>query len=545
MAFRRSDRARRLRLLVVLFVVGGALALAAYIGLDLVFQDFERADYSKFDVALKGAGVAAAHPLVGIGRGAAAPVLAQFGDGRTWSMTPENILVCWAAEWGVLAALAVVLTLGSAARDMFRSNRTDVWCSGAALLTVFVHDFADFLLEMPGLVVVVAALLGAAATRRSRRVGRVRYHRAGAVAAALGVLVFMFSVPRIRPERLVAQLAGEEADVETLAATVARQHPLDPELALWVGHAYIRAGSPRAFAWLNHAMTLAPRWSSPHVMAANALLDLGAPRQAMLEVREAELRVQGRASEQACRLTSAALLLELAPEPKGAFIDRLQRCLSPATGQELDSLAIEQGVETARVRIRRARRATQRGELAVAREEALRARELDPESDGVRLALAEIEGALHGPAAALRALGLGEDESTRLIRMRVRLAASAGDEAQKQADLATLRARAGGAPRELAAVWALEGRLCERSNDWGAALRAYERAHRLAAGEPRHLQGVARVAERLGQVGRARAARRELCEGGHRGSCANSRPLESPPPSRQHTWPDQAGTEPP
>ncbi len=179
MAFRRRDRARRLRLLVVLFVVGGALALAAYIGLDSVFQDFERADYSKFDVALEGAGVAAAHPLVGIGRGAAAPVLAQFGDGRTWSMTPENILVCWAAEWGVLAALAVILSLGSAARDMFRSNRTDVWCSGAALVTVFVHDLADFLLEMPGLVVVVAALLGAATTRRSRRVGRVRYHRGG------------------------------------------------------------------------------------------------------------------------------------------------------------------------------------------------------------------------------------------------------------------------------------------------------------------------------------------------------------------------------
>jgi len=67
------------------------------------------------------------------------------------------------------------------------------------------------------------------------------------------------------------------------------------------------------------------------------------------------------------------------------------------------------------------------------------------------------------------------------------------------------------------------GRIEERRNNLGAAMQAFERAHRLQPESLAHLRAVERLARRADQGARALSAGRELCRLGDEGACARLR----------------------
>src|SRR5690606_18800912 len=110
----RSPRRRETLAIVVAGVVGIA-ALAAYLGLEQTFRDFEQGDYSKLEIARASLPLAGSFPWAGVGRGAFAPVFVALDpDGSAWTTTPENLLVVWVVEWGVPVAVLLLVGLAPA-----------------------------------------------------------------------------------------------------------------------------------------------------------------------------------------------------------------------------------------------------------------------------------------------------------------------------------------------------------------------------------------------------------------------------------------------
>lgn len=557
---RRKKGSRRRREGWGAFVVGvaGIAGLAAYLGLEQTFRDFEQGDYSKLDLAQASLPLIAEMPWLGVGRGAFAPVFVAIdADGSAWTTTPENLVVLWLVEWGVVATVVALGALVPAVWRAWRSEHREVAAAAGALAAWVVHDLVDFSMELPGLVVVAALLLGALVTprrdaspdpdRRSRRAAepttrlpsmrRERMTLVGLAATSTLVPLAAWSPlvaqrPEHRREQLLMAATVEELD--TTVRKVAVEHPLDPALAAYVAHAYERLDVARALPWVNRAMQLAPNWSAPHVAAARVLARLRAYRQALLEVREAENRQPGSATDIACALTARvddAVLLELAPGDVDGFLTRLSRCLERDRLATLDAAFLASGAESAAIHARSARRARAARDLDAARHHAERARALAPDDASSLVVLAEVRAATVGPAAGLELLGEGPAPAE-VLRARARLSAQVGDDAALDRDLSRLRALAAGQPVALAAEWAFAARLEESQGNHGAALVAAERAHQLQPGNDAHLAQVARAATRAGQRRRARAAQAELCR---RGSTTACQALEPTGLSRQRT----------
>lgn len=530
---------------VALLGAAGIVALAAYLGLERTFRDFEQGDFSKLDIARASLPLVAEMPWIGVGRGAYAPVFVSLDpDGSAWTTTPENLVVLWVVEWGIPMSLLLLAALVAAVWRAWRSEHREVAAAAGALAALAIHDLVDFSLEMPGIVVVAALLLGAIVTpRREKAAPADKPARVWMGVSAVAALVALALAPLLieqRPEALRESVlaAAIVSDLDALAMDVAHRHPLDPSLALFVAHGYERLGSREALPWVNRSMQLAPGWASPHAAAARLLVRLRAYRQALLEVREAENRQPGSASEVACAIASEvedATLLELAPEDSEAYLVRLSRCLPAERLASVDAAYLTSGRDAVTVRVRSARQALRAGDVQAAQDHADRARasSTDPSTAVV---LAEVLAVSEGPSAALNLLR-EVPASAELLRTRARLAAEAGDEALLAADLSRLRVLAAGRPAALAAEWAFLARLEDSRGNHGAALIAAERAHQLQPRDDAHLGLVARMARSSGQLRRAHAANTELCRRGVASAC---QALERTSLSRQRSQPGGA-----
>lgn len=513
----------------VLVPVGVSIAVflvATYLSLDEWTKEFQ-SDYSKLGIAVRAFSLALAFPLTGIGRGAFAPVYARVDEGREWVMTPENLPVVWATEWGIIVAAILMTAVCATIFRATRSRHLEVASASLALLALGAHDLVDFCLEMPGVAPVAAMLLGGIATRESRVRRAPRRAILWVGFASVGVAIGLGSfVPQLRSETLIRTLSTSDGDPEAVGRLVARYHPFDPELALWVGHAHSQHGDVKAFGWLTRAMQLAPHWASAHVIASEALMRMGATRQALLEVREAEVRQRNSAIEVACALVSRAppeMIIELSPDPD--YVNRLARC---ADTSEIDAVAISRGVANAGLHIRLARRALRANDLDAASAHVSEVRSQDPTTEAGLLLEVEIrwrrEGA--GPALSL----LEDKDSSPALRLRARISASSGDRVAVEQSLAELRSRVAGDHRELSRVWQFAGSVYEECGDLGQALQAYVRSEQLFSRNFKSLEGQARLAAELGQQRRSTVAWSKLCDFGVQRAC---RRLESETTPRQ------------
>lgn len=504
---------------------------------------------SKFDAAAAALPVIVSHPIAGVGRGGfAAAFVAEQGTEKRF-FHPENLPVQWASEWGIPVALALlVVVLWSIGRG-FRLKRSYAHLGGlAGLLAIGTQQLADFSLEVLGVAVVAAAVLGAVADSV-----RVRFDVplrklcsfmslacvAGAVLAGSLHQRDLFTL-----EMQMRAALERDARVETrrLVRTGLALHPSEPIFALGGAEVAVRERDVSAGRWINRAQDLAPLWNAPHLLAARWLFSLGQMDQALIEIREAEALLPGSARGTICGLLQAhqdpAIALRAAPEgPAGAaFLDRAAGCLplgSPVT-IAIDERARELDPNLVVPATRQARR-------LLAAEQPLDAVDL---LDGLpkldvtsRRLLAEAYMRAGDPQSAAHAIAplvnLKEVSAT-VLRTAASIYMATGDDSQIQLVASRLRGLTGGKAEPLAKVELFLAGLYESHQRYALALKAYDDSNR--AKESRQaLAAIARIAEEMGNRERAILAYRRLCrfDGGKGPACASAGALEGP----ERAWP--------
>lgn len=536
---RRSEVERRGRWLTLGMIGSATVAAIAYVGLERIEVDFANNDLSKLELFARAAPMVLDHPWWGVGRGAFEPVFAGLTPTSSRFTHPENLVLQWVIEWGIPCTLAIMIWFG---RDLFRaarSNQIEVAVAAGAVGAMVLHDQVDFALEMPGIAVVVALCFGAIATSRRESTNAPTLARralvsTGVVLAAVTIL-FGSGIERNRPETLMSHLLvlgadGRLEDVRSEVRRAAELHPLDPGVAIHAGFAYRTHDRGASIRWLNRAMQLAPRWASPHVLAAAFLTEMGARDQALLEIREAEQRQLGSTRDILCAIVRdlpaerAMRVLPIERTGRIDLADRLARCLSADEAARLDAIMVAELGAIPRASTRIARRLLASGSFAEALQTLDRIENPDEPAVVLRATIWRSDG---NPTEALRALPARPTSWEGRV-LRAELAADLGDEPALERELSRLRSSAAGRVDRLAEAWAVAGRIEERRGNLGAAMQAFERAHRLQSASVAHLRSVERLAQRADQAARVLSARRELCRLGDQPACARLGPTAGP-----------------
>lgn len=238
------------------------------------------------------------HPWTGIGRGAYASLYTLYKT-STYQLTfafPENVAAQLASEWGLLVGGAALLGLGFAlALRLLRARSALTLAIVIGVSGLLLHNLLDFSLELAGVAVPVAALLGGASARALPS-PRLALEGWGAQVASLAGLCAAIGVclglaltegELFRDLRAVSALvssaegrsrpAAASAGAPELEVLLAR-HPVNALLAVQAAYAAENASPPdhrRAIALANRAMYLAPTYAEGYFIAGRVLLRLG------------------------------------------------------------------------------------------------------------------------------------------------------------------------------------------------------------------------------------------------------------------------------
>jgi len=552
---RESSKAR----VAIPVAVAGAtlLGVAAFAGLEPILRRFETAGFDKVEVALKGFRLLEGSAwVVGVGRGAFSSAFV-FHEGLSDRYThPENLIVQWTTEWGLPVALALLLVISRALWKRFRTTEEPLVAAVCiAIFALSLQNLVDFSLEMAGVVVVVASLLGAVLPfQRKLAHGRKR----GLLLTLLGVFVATLALlgPGVLEsdtqsivDRLTQYMkAGDETRFEATLRRGLALHPGEPALALLAG-AYAGAKRHRdAPRWLAVVMDEAPDWGAPHAILARWLVAEGRIDQALLETRLAEQRRPGSGSRVLCdvlkRIPQFEYVERAAPTEDGriAFLNRtVSYCAGLPDGlrAQIDDAILKDEPTHDAAALRQAQRLAKESRFGEAT--ALLERALDAHPSDVKLWAALIRAHLEAddPTRALAVLeeAASQDVEARALgEAKARIEARLGNTDAMRSTLARLRGESRGNPVLLAQALMLEGELEGSIGNIDEALAAYEAADTAKSGTLA-LQHAARLAVNSGRPSYARRIYRTLCNRQPDGpACAQEARLSKEPreaPSEQ------------
>ncbi|MFO0024091.1 MAG: O-antigen ligase family protein [Deltaproteobacteria bacterium] len=530
--------------MALLPVLCGVGVIAGAAGLETFVREIGDTDHSKLQVALRSLSLAVTGPWVGVGRGAFAVAYVERAEtGRVRFEHAENVLAQWAVDWGIVVGPLLALAIGFVVvRAVVRADRPHLYGGLAGFVGYAIQNFVDFGSEMLGSVGVAAVLLAGAATGHvsSSVSDPLAVRRSVALAATTGALTLL-AVAILGPTAHGRRVEVARASLESALASDDRQafaeavreaataHPREPAFPLLAGAEAARHGEPRALAYLNRAMSLAPAWVSPRVVAARYLARHGHFDQALLEMREALERDPTLVGAEACTLLqarpTAETLLRMAARNthRTESLIALVGCL-PSDAENADAVdlaLLESEPALVEPLVRLVERAVRQGRLEDAR---LRAGDwTDHEAAALTLARARLELAAGEPTRAAESAARAEErlvDPWPAVVLRARAAASEGDLARARDTVGELRGLAGPDATRLGEAEILLGELETQGGNRGRALAAYESAwrgfERLDA-----LVQVAALANALHDEPRAIAARRTLCERNVREYCTS------------------------
>ena len=484
------------------------------------------------------------HLAAGIERGAFVSVYTIYTSSSlqlTFAF-PENIAAQMVGEWGLavggLALVALVTAVLARLLDARRPIRLAMLCGVAAVL---IQNLVDFSLELPGMAVPVAAVLGAASAERkgTRRVsGRRPWVWAVIVIAPLwGALTcaMAFSAGDL-PRDLDALLAeirqvlakGPAPDAAAVEARVAR-HPASALMAAQAAYLEELRTPPdlaAALGYANRTLYLAPTYAGGHLVAGRLLIRAGARAQGFVELRRA-WALSG--ADTLAQYVDHVLELARTPEEVALAIPRRDPALDVLDEREVARVArrlVERGragwgrrllqdhVEIGTIpqsdlrQVAVAADATAAIDLALAVTERMLAER--PDDHATRLLAAQV-AFRHGRREAARALLSGLDaagsDRADLLSLRLRLEIEEGDFEAAQLSLKSLRAHAEPGAAQETELALLERRLFLQAGQPARALDALDAA---LARRPGSVElRIARAALLLEQ-GRPEAARSDL-----------------------------------
>lgn len=239
---------------------------------------------------------------VGIGRGAFESVFPAYHPpvkGNVVFTHPENLLVQWLSEWGLVGALGLVVLL-----VIFRPTRLAITRSAlnagvvVGVGTLLLHNLADLSAELFGVGTAVAVLLGSIwGDERRRGAGADIGERPWIVRAVAGAsaVLLVFVAARgahaiTQDRRAVSTLvaAGEGSSSAARAAIRAAMlaHPADYYFPLAGAMVALRSDQ-NPIPWIQRALERGPVIGRTHFVLSEILVRRGLQNQALLEMRTA------------------------------------------------------------------------------------------------------------------------------------------------------------------------------------------------------------------------------------------------------------------
>jgi tetratricopeptide (TPR) repeat protein len=528
----RSRRSDGRRAAIPVAIVGGAVAgVVAFAGLEPILRRFETHGLGKLELAADGFRLLDGSAWwLGVGRGAFSSAFVTHQGSLDRYTHPENLLVQWTTEWGILIAGVLLLALTPALWKRFRTaEKPLVAAVCVAIFALSLQNLVDFSLEMAGVVAVVAALLGALlpvqSTSRpqpSRKLSLASFGVFVTAIVALGPRVLASDTQSIVDRLTRAMEADDGADFQATLRRGLALHPGEPAFALLAGTYSGSKRHPDAARWLSVVIEEAPGWAAPHAVAARWLFAEGRIDQALLEIHEAEQLHAGRGHKVLCEILTRYPRMEHieraepAGAPRIAFLNRTTSwCpgLPPELRAQIDTAILKDEPAHPRAVLRQAQRlATQeRSDDAIA----LLQRALDDNADDTQLWVAIIEAHLSGGDAeraesALKQAGSRALDSRALLEAQARVEAALGQTDAMRATLARLRGQSRGDARLIASSFILGGELEASLGNIDEALAAYTAAD-VANPESPGLQYAATLALKSERPTHARRLYRTLC----------------------------------
>jgi hypothetical protein len=430
----------------------------------------------------------------------------------------------------VLVATALLLTLILALWKRFRTAEDPVVAAVCvAIFALSLQNMVDFSLEMAGVVVVVAALLGALLPAGStstpeprRRLLLASFGVFVLVLAGLGPRVLASDTQSIVDRLTRAMQADDGADFQATLRRGLALHPGEPAFALLAGTYAGSKRHPDAARWLSVVIEEAPGWAAPHAVAARWLFAEGQTDQALLEIREAEQLHAGRGHKVLCevliRYPRMEYIERAAPteDRRIAYLNRTTswcQGLPPELRAQIDGAILEDEPAHPQAVLREAQRlATQeRSGEAIA----LLRQALDNNADNTRLWVAIIRAHLSGGDAEQAQSALKEAtsrglDSRVLLEYQARVEAALRQTDAMRATLTRLRGESRGNAHLIASAFVLGGSLEASLGNVDEALAAYAAADVASPNTPA-LQYAAALALKSGRPTHARRLYRTLC----------------------------------
>jgi hypothetical protein len=326
-------------------------------------------DTSKFDIFRRAIRLLRDHAAWGIGRGAFESVFAKerSGVGHFVFTHPENLMLQWATEWGVVVSMAGLVSIFWALRPKTVFARSHVPLGAfVALVALFLQNLVDFSSEAPGVVVplclcaamITGGLSGdtAEATPSSGRWRRWLPLALPRVVGPLGLVlatgVALWALAGregelFREQRsLQAQFAKDPGDptlTNALRAAMLR-HPAEPYFPFLGAYRAVVTRQESAVPWAARTLDRSPTHGRAHLMLAREFFSRN-PSQARLEYRLAMQQdpgtFEGMRDEAPLLVTSYFDAMELVPDTDPLWTlellsTRLHERL-PATSARLDA----------------------------------------------------------------------------------------------------------------------------------------------------------------------------------------------------------------
>ena len=301
---------RELRFLPLALAVG--LGSGIYVAYQSVLNEFLYGDASKLQIPADALPLLKDFWLTGVGRGAfqfGYTLVQKLPDGATYT-NPENFPAQFLTEWGAIAGGALILLLvGVLVLGLVKPPARGR--NAGALVAIFgllVQNFADFGLEIPGVLLPFMVLLSShvvtlehafgVAHEGHEKEGFTRRHIPGAAGLALAAACLAlaalgwFHADRYGLEEDTRHLKNRvvknegEKMFQAEAAEAMKRHPADYYFPLLAGIKTFHDESQSPLRYLGRALTLFPGSSTAHLYVARTLMRGGHPDQALLEYME-------------------------------------------------------------------------------------------------------------------------------------------------------------------------------------------------------------------------------------------------------------------
>lgn len=351
-----------------LAIGGGLVAFAAILFVSLaagkrlahlLLQD----DLSKFQALGAALQLVRDHPWFGIGRGAFESVFPAYWAGTNNSIHshPENFLVQWASEWGLLATIVTCAAGAWLLRPSAWGIRSSVaacglFCGFAALL---LQNLADLSLEVPGVVIAACAAAGFAwgnnsARPRSSRSATRRTLVPVMLVTGLALLLFgaaRFGVHTLDRDRdhvhaslgeMEPRNAAHWRTMRALLHDAMNRHPAEPYFPRLGAAAAWKGGQESPMPWIQRALERGLHVGRTHYLLGLYLASKGKRSQALLELRFA----LERDPQLATKVAKVAVGLTRDP-------DELLRCVPQGTAGTAVLIALAKRVNDDRALARR------------------------------------------------------------------------------------------------------------------------------------------------------------------------------------------------